>query len=95
MPAAAHIRIPSYRRRQPDREPLYQILAEHLETFLQQARTSEHHLPFHIEKEMRAYLECGVLYVQSDVMCCTCASGTTSGRSLAFLSSATFIISSP
>jgi hypothetical protein len=36
-------------------------LAEHLETFLQQARTAEHHLPFHVEKEMRAYLECGVL----------------------------------
>ena len=37
------------------------LSAEHLETFLQQARTSEHHLPFHVEKEMRAYLECGVL----------------------------------
>ena len=61
MPAATHIRVPSYRRREPDKEPLYQILAEHLETFLQQARTSEHHLPFHVEKEMRAYLECGVL----------------------------------
>ena len=61
VPAATHIRVPSYRRREPDKEPLYQILAEHLETFLQQARTSEHHLPFHVEKEMRAYLECGVL----------------------------------
>ena len=61
MPAAAHIRTPSYRRRAPEKEPLYQILAEHLETFLQQARTSEHRLPRHVEKEMRAYLECGIL----------------------------------
>lgn len=30
------------------------------ETFLQQARTSDHRLPLHISKEMRAYLECGV-----------------------------------
>ena len=43
-------------RREPEKEPLYQILAEHLETFLQQAHTSEHRLPLHVEKEMRAYL---------------------------------------
>ena len=68
MPPATHIQGRSYRRREPEKDPLYQILAEHLESFLQQARTSEHRLPFHIEKEMRAYLECGVLYVQTDVM---------------------------
>ena len=61
MPASLPIRPPAYRRREPEKEPLYQILAEHLETFLQQARTSEHRLPLHVEKEMRAYLECGLL----------------------------------
>ncbi len=61
MPASADIRVPSCRRREPEKGPLYQIFAEHLETFRQQARTSEHRLPFHVEKEMRAYLECGVL----------------------------------
>ena len=61
MSSAGHIRAPAYSRRQPEKEPLYHILAEHLETFLQQARTSEHRLPLHVEKEMRAYLECGVL----------------------------------
>ena len=72
MPATAHIRTSVYRRHQPEKEPLYQVLAEHLETFLQQARTAEHRLPLHVEKEMRAYLECGVLYVQVDVMCSLC-----------------------
>ena len=61
MPAAARIRTPPYRRHDPETEPLYQVLAEHLETFLQQARTSGHRLPVHVEQEMRAYLECGVL----------------------------------
>ena len=61
MPASLPIRPPAYRRREPEKEPLYQILAEHLETFLQQARTFEHRLPLHVEKEMRAYLECGLL----------------------------------
>ncbi len=60
VPAAA-LRTPAYRRRQPEKDPLYQILASHLETFLQQARTSEHRLPLHVEQEMRAYLECGLL----------------------------------
>jgi hypothetical protein len=62
MPATTHVHTPTYRRREPDKEPLYQVFAEHLESFLQQARTTEHgELPFHVEKEMRAYLECGVL----------------------------------
>lgn len=37
-----------------EKDPLYQILAEHLESFLQQARTSEHRLLIRVEKEMRA-----------------------------------------
>ena len=55
------VRPPEYRRREPEKEPLYQILAGHLEAFLQHTRTSEHQLPLHVEKEMRAYLECGIL----------------------------------
>ena len=60
MPATS-VRPPEYRRREPEKEPLYQILAGHPETFLQQARTAEHRLPLHVEKEMRAYLEGGIL----------------------------------
>ncbi len=51
----------AYRRREPEKEPLYQVLAGHLETFLQQAGTAEHRLPLHVDKELRAYLECGIL----------------------------------
>ena len=60
MPATP-VRPPEYRRREPEKEPLYQVLAGHPETFLQHTRTSEHQLPLHVEKEMRAYLECGIL----------------------------------
>ena len=55
------VRPSAYRRREPEKEPLYQILAGHLEPFLQHTRTSDHRLPLHVEKEMRAYLECGIL----------------------------------
>ncbi len=61
MLATAPVRTPEYRRREPEKEPLYQILAGHLETFLQHTRTSKHQLPLHVEKEIRAYLECGIL----------------------------------
>ncbi|MCP4678129.1 MAG: hypothetical protein GY854_21965, partial [Deltaproteobacteria bacterium] len=40
---------------------LHQVLVEHLETFLDRARTEEHTLPLHVEKELRNYVECGVL----------------------------------
>ena len=55
------VRPPEYRRREPEKEPLYQVLAGHLEAFLQQAGTAEHRLPLHVDKELRAYLECGIL----------------------------------
>ena len=32
-------------RHEPEHDLLYQVLAEHLETFLQQARTEDHALP--------------------------------------------------
>ena len=57
----AHGNAPAYRRRQPEKEPLYQVLAEHLETFIERTRSSDRQLPAHVEKELRAYLECGIL----------------------------------
>lgn len=50
-----------YRRHQPEHSLLYHVLGEHLETFLQQARTSDHALPWYVERDPRAYLNCGVL----------------------------------
>jgi len=51
----------TYRRRVPEQELLHQLLVENLETFLEQARTEEHELPRYVEKELRDYVECGVL----------------------------------
>ena len=55
MPAVA------YRRRTPETEPLYQAMAGHLETFVEGLRASDRQLPRHVEQELRAYLECGIL----------------------------------
>ena len=51
----------TYQRREPEKHPLYRVLADHLETFLQCTRTSEHSLPSHVEGELRSYLACGIL----------------------------------
>jgi hypothetical protein len=51
----------TYQRHQPEHSLLYQVLAEHLETFLQQVRTSDHVLPWYVERDLRAFLDCGLL----------------------------------
>ena len=59
--SAGHAKAPAYRRRTPEEEPLYQVLAEHLETFLKRTRSSDCQLPAYVEEELRAYLDCGIL----------------------------------
>jgi len=56
-PAAAD----AYRRREPEKDPLYQVLADHLETFLEHTRAGDRQIPAHVEGELRAFLECGIL----------------------------------
>lgn len=36
-------------------------MSGHLETFLARLRASDRQLPRHVEQELRAYLECGIL----------------------------------
>jgi len=52
-----------YRRRQPEKTVLYQVLAEHLETFLERAHadSSRPGLPRFVERELRSFLSCGLL----------------------------------
>ena len=51
-----------YQRHEPEATPLYQIVAEHLESFLAEAReTQERALPQHVERELREHLKCGIL----------------------------------
>jgi hypothetical protein len=58
MPAASK----RYQRHEPEATPLYKIVAEHLETFLAEAReTHERALPQYVERELREYLKCGIL----------------------------------
>jgi len=51
----------SYRRRQPEESILYKTLACHLNTFLKNLAEEGQWLPKHVEKELWAYLECGIL----------------------------------
>jgi hypothetical protein len=50
-----------YERREPEATPLYKIVAEHLETFLAEAREKhERALPKYVERELREYLKWGL-----------------------------------
>jgi len=53
-----------YRRRRPERTPLYGAVQGHLETYLALARdghTDGDGVPRYVEGEFRRYLECGIL----------------------------------
>ena len=68
---------PQRRRREPEKGALYQVLAQHLETFLERARAAapegEAGLPWFVERELRAYLRCGILaYGFARVHCSDC-----------------------
>src|SRR5664280_1878100 len=67
MQASAALRagngsLAAYQRHEPEKTVLYKIVSEHLETFLEEVR--DHYdkpLPKYVEKELRDYLECGLL----------------------------------
>ena len=55
---------PSATGREPEKTLLHQVLREHLETFLAAARERSAYgrgLPAFVERELRAYLDCGIL----------------------------------
>ena len=64
VPTDGRCTPPRYRPRDPRRTPLYRLFNEHFETFL---ATYEDHdesrygpLGAHVERQVRAYLECGL-----------------------------------
>ncbi|MBI3201126.1 MAG: transposase [Myxococcales bacterium] len=60
--AISGVSSPRYQRRTPENTLLYSIVAGHLETFLAEARDHDRHgLPRYVERELRAYLKCGIL----------------------------------
>jgi hypothetical protein len=53
-----------YRRRRPERAVLYRLVQQHLETYLTARREADPDgvpIPRHIERELRGYLDCGIL----------------------------------
>ena len=51
-----------YARHRPEETLLYRLVAEHLETFLTETREKhDRALPTYVERELRAYLRCGIL----------------------------------
>ena len=52
----------TYRRREPEHTALHTVVREHLERFLEEARSrGEDGYPPFIEREFRRYLDCGLL----------------------------------
>src|SRR5215471_147269 len=53
---------PGYRRREPEKTILYQVVQAHLATFLTELREAdERGLPQYVELEFTRYLACGIL----------------------------------
>jgi len=52
---------PGYTPRRPRDGLLYAVLQEHLETFLARARARHRIVPRFVERELRGYLQCGIL----------------------------------
>lgn len=50
-----------YRPRNPEENPLYGVVAGHLETFLAGQRERDRYVPGFVEAEFREFLQCGVL----------------------------------
>jgi hypothetical protein len=50
-----------YRPRHPEESILYSVVAEQLETFLVRQRERDRLVPRFVERELRSFLECGIL----------------------------------
>jgi hypothetical protein len=58
---AARVTALHYEQRRPETTALYRLIATHLETFLAEARAAhERGVPRYVERELRAYLACGI-----------------------------------
>ena len=50
-----------YTPRNAEDSPLYQTVAKNLKTFLADQQQRDRPVPFFVEREMRAFLDCGIL----------------------------------
>ena len=63
-PGAATAPLGGYRRREPEKTLLHQVVRERLEPFLASARersATGRGLPSHVERDLRSYLDCDIL----------------------------------
>ena len=74
MGNAAQATALRYEQLRPETTPLYRLIATHLETFLAEARAApDRGVPRDVERELRAYLACGVhAYGFLRARCATC-----------------------
>ncbi len=56
--------VATYVPRNPEATVLYGVVAGHVETFLARQRERDRLVPWFVEKELRSFLECGVLNVR-------------------------------
>ena len=62
--ASQGCRAVPYGRRRPEQTALYQVVQQHLETYLALAEEDDwdgQRVPAYVEREFRRYLECGIL----------------------------------
>jgi hypothetical protein len=59
MGCAAYSQPVPYRPREPQKTVLHQVFTGHLETFVEELRSDGHHLPTHVEGELRRFCLCG------------------------------------
>ena len=65
-----------YERRRPEKTPLYKIVSEHLEGWLENRAVAEHPVSAHVERELRSYLTCGILcFGFGRARCTSCGQG--------------------
>jgi hypothetical protein len=68
--------LAGYRRREPERTVLYELVAQHAQTMLAEVRAADPDgggLPWYVERELTEYLRCGVLaHGFARVRCTTC-----------------------
>ena len=65
-----------YDRRRPEKTPLYKVVAEHLEGWLENRAVAEQPVSAHVERELRSYLTCGILCFEfGRARCASCGQG--------------------
>ena len=65
-----------YERRRPEKTPLYKVVAEHLEGWLENRSVVEQPVSAHVERELRSYLTCGILcFGFGRARCASCGQG--------------------